>query len=144
MRRVRKPRNMLVEAVSLTRRTFSFLHWLGSRVVTAKLQEMYALPHVHTRGALCMFRNTMLRSRYPTTCLPLRLSTEPKELRIIKSPFQIRIYALLGKTVHQPPPSDHRRWGVSQLCTSAIACSKTICLRSPRHRYPKLPRVGKP
>lgn len=31
------PRNMPVEAVSLTLRTFSFLHSLGGQVATAKL-----------------------------------------------------------------------------------------------------------
>lgn len=44
------PRNIPVEAVSLTLRTLSFLQWLGARSATARLQELYALPHLHANS----------------------------------------------------------------------------------------------
>ncbi|KAM0702273.1 hypothetical protein Q7P35_011183 [Cladosporium inversicolor] len=102
-----------VEAISLTLRTFAFLHSLGSRVATAKLQELYALPHRHAKAGF-----VSVSQYHATDGIPYDVPTPSpldwtEEQRILKGLFQIRIYALLGRQIHQPPPLDIAVWQFS-------------------------------
>jgi hypothetical protein len=103
------PRNTPIDAVSLTLRTFSFLHSLGDRVAAAKLQELYALPHCTSK---C---NYNIPTFYTTKGTPYDIPAPSpldwtEEQRILKSLFQIRSYALLGLQINQPPPLPRALW----------------------------------
>lgn len=103
------PRNMPVEAVSQTLRTFSFLHFLGGQVAEAKLQELYALPHYSSK---CGFNTP---SYYTTEGTPYEVPAPgfldwTEEQRVLKSLFHIRNYALLGLEIHQPPAQPRALW----------------------------------
>jgi hypothetical protein len=103
------PRNTPIAAVSLSLRTFSFLHSLGNRVAAAKLQELYALPHYVSK---C---NYSIPAFYITGGTPYEvpgpsLLDWTEEQRILKSLFHIRNHALLGLQIHQPPPLQRALW----------------------------------
>jgi hypothetical protein len=106
------PRAIPVEAISLTLRTFSFLHFLGGQVTEAKLLELYALPHYTSK---C---NYDISSFYTTEGTPYDVPAPSpldwtEEQRILKSLFHIRIHALLGLQIHQPPPLSRCLWKFS-------------------------------
>lgn len=107
------PRSTPIGAVSLTLRTFSFLHSLGNRVATAKLQELYALPHRHAKNG-----SVSVTQFYEAVGTPYDVPNPSppdwtEEQRILKSLFQIRNYALLGRPIHQPPATDLHIWRFS-------------------------------
>jgi hypothetical protein len=98
-----------IEAVSMTLRTFSFLHSLGDRVAAAKLQELYALPHYRSK---C---NYNIPTFYTTEGTPYEVPAPSlldwtEEQRILKSLFHIRNHALLGLQIYQPPPLPRALW----------------------------------
>jgi hypothetical protein len=103
------PRNVPVGAISLTIRTFSFLHAFGGCVATAKLQELYALPHYTSK---CNYNiPTFYTTEGPPYDVPPPTPLDwTEEQRILKSLFHIWNHALLGLQIHQLPPLPRALW----------------------------------
>lgn len=134
------PRNTSVEPVSLTLRTFSFLHSLGDRVATAKLQELYALPHRYTEP-----RFHHIPSFYTTEGVLYDVPSPSsidwiEEQRILKSLFYIRNRVLLGEQVDQPPaalPGSPCLWKFS----IEYECYRLFETHLPEITQPSVPRT---
>lgn len=98
------PKDVPTEAIALTIRTLSFLHSIGGQVAEEKLQELYALPHRRVIGSFSTISSFYGTEGTPYDVPPPSPLNWIEEQRILKSLFHIRIHALLGLQIQQPPP----------------------------------------
>ncbi|KAK5677651.1 hypothetical protein LTS10_009534 [Elasticomyces elasticus] len=99
-----------VEAISITLRTFSFLHSLFHHVATTKLKELYELPHGHSeRNAVGMedFKSLVGVPYHVPPPSPLHWIEEQRGLQSL---FRMRNIALLGRDLPTPVPAGPRRF----------------------------------
>ncbi|KAK5700260.1 hypothetical protein LTR17_023066 [Elasticomyces elasticus] len=99
-----------VEAISITLRTFSFLHSLFDRVATAKLKELYELPHRHSERQFVGLEDfkSLVGVLYDVPSpSPLHWIEEQRGLQSL---FRMRSIALLGRDLPTPVPAGPRRF----------------------------------
>ncbi|KAK3617412.1 hypothetical protein LTR22_026743 [Elasticomyces elasticus] len=99
-----------VEAISITLRTFSFLHSLFDRVATTKLKELYELPHRHSERRFVGMEDfkSLVGVHYDVPSpSPLHWIEEQRGLQSL---FRVRSIALLGRDLPTPVPPGPRRF----------------------------------
>ncbi|KAK5743027.1 hypothetical protein LTS12_024020 [Elasticomyces elasticus] len=102
-----------VEAISLTLRTFSFLHSLFHHVATAKLKELYELPHRHSERRFVGMEDFESLVGVPYQVPPPSPLHWTEEQRGLQSLFRMRNIALLGRNLPTPVPAGPGRFDSS-------------------------------
>ncbi|KAK5700170.1 hypothetical protein LTR17_023164 [Elasticomyces elasticus] len=103
-------KNIPVEAISITLRTLSFLHALFDRVATAKLKELYELPHRHCERRFVGLEDFKSLVGIPYQVPPPSPLLWIEEQRGLQNLFRMRCIALLGQDLPTPVPPGPRRF----------------------------------
>ncbi|KAK4897719.1 hypothetical protein LTR27_004491 [Elasticomyces elasticus] len=99
-----------IEAISMTLRTFSFLHSLFDRIATAKLKELYGLPHRHSERRFVGMEDFKSLVGVPYDVPSPSPLHWIEEQRGLQSLFRMRCIALLGQDLPTPVPPGPRRF----------------------------------